>query len=160
MVAISAMACLLAIAACAPAPSPAAPIAPATTAPPSRPQPVVTASASAIVDAGPPPEIIVTYPHAPVPVRVEGGKEYWGVYLATFDKNDDAYDRALAAYEKAKLVVSSGELVCDRGASDAGIHGAWEIVVYFASEADARAFAAEVSPTPVGIAKVTIGCAD
>ncbi len=92
----------------------------------------------------------------------------WGVYLAIARSTTDA---ALAkATQRAAAVgyqAVVGDIACDDGATSAlGLsqYDYWSgAALYFATEQDARAFAASWTATvakPEGVAKVNLGCLD
>jgi hypothetical protein len=96
------------------------------------------------------------------------GDAVWGVYLAVGHSATEAVieqavrDAATVGYQ---AVV--GDIACDAGAMEAlalDQYDYWSgATLYFATEADARAFAAaytRAGHSPVGVAQVSVGCLD
>ncbi|MBN2798825.1 MAG: hypothetical protein JXX28_06715 [Deltaproteobacteria bacterium] len=100
-------------------------------------------------------------------VRPDSGGQYWAVYVAVSDdgtapelRQAEAALRALGLELGATM--ASGQLNCDVG-SAAALHrseDAFAVSVYFATEADARAFAASWGRPAVGVARVSPICLD
>jgi hypothetical protein len=100
-------------------------------------------------------------------VAQKQGESYWGVYLA--QGTDGGSPEMKAAKENLTALglefgntFGEGALSCDEGAADALKLPAETIAMaaYFATEDDAKAFAASLSSTPIGIAKIKAMCRD
>ncbi|MGN6613230.1 MAG: hypothetical protein ACTHLJ_15785 [Angustibacter sp.] len=131
---------------------------PTTVAPSASPTATTTASATASV--------------APRWAKALGepqqGDPVWGVYLAVGHSATDApVEKAVRDASRVGYQAVVGDIACDGGAMDAlGLdqYDYWSgATLYFATEADARGFAAAYTRSvaaPKGVAKVTVGCLD
>ncbi|MCB9612793.1 MAG: hypothetical protein H6722_10120 [Sandaracinus sp.] len=90
------------------------------------------------------------------------GAEVFAVYVVVADPGAAALEEAAAPLREQALHVSVGELGCDEGAAEAlgAAPEAHAVSVTFDTREDADAFAATLSEPPVGIARVTVRCAD
>ncbi len=92
----------------------------------------------------------------------------WGVYLAIGHSATDApVEKAVREASTVGYQAVVGDIACDGGAMEAlGLdqYDYWSgATLYFATEADARGFAAAYTRSvsaPKGVAKVTVGCLD
>jgi hypothetical protein len=100
-------------------------------------------------------------------VAQKQGGTYWAAYLAKGASQDEpamkaAVDAATARGLVFGVTFGFGSLACDEGAA-AALKASGEtkaIAAYFASEADAKAFAATVVPAPLGVVKIKAMCRD
>lgn len=113
-------------------------------------------------------------PGAAPPRRVPPGHGdlLWAVYVAVARVepagaegviDQSLWDAALVRLEANGVHVSGGgELACDEGALEGlrDLHVTWGTAVYFASRADAEAYASMLTPPPVRVLQVRTGCAD
>jgi hypothetical protein len=100
-------------------------------------------------------------------VEQKHGDTVWAVYVVKGATQDEPLVKAaIAGLGKRGLAFGKtlgfGSLGCDVGAADAlGLPGETNAVaVYFAKEADAKAFAGTLKPKPLGIAKIKAMCRD
>jgi hypothetical protein len=92
----------------------------------------------------------------------------WAVYLAVGHSATDApVEKALRDASRVGYQAVVGDIACDGGAMEAlGLdqYDYWSgATLYFATEADARGFAAAYTAkvaAPKGVAWVTVGCLD
>ena len=137
---------------------------------PSSQPPVATSTASSTATAG--ASASATDSVAPRWAKALGepqqGDPVWGVYLAIGHSATDApVEQAVRDASTVGYQAVVGDIACDGGAMDAlGLdqYDYWSgATLYFATEADARGFAAAYTRSvtaPQGIAEVTIGCLD
>ena len=110
-------------------------------------------------DAAPSPEASTT----PLTGRaLRRGGETWGVYFEVSELGDPDVERTAARLEAQGHEPSTLSLQCDRGAAEAlGVpEQRAAVALYFASEQEARAFAATAQPRPDGVARVETLCID
>ena len=96
------------------------------------------------------------------------GDPVWGVYLAVgHSATDTPVEKAVRSASRVGYQAVVGDIACDGGAMEAlGLdqYDYWSgATLYFATEADARGFAAAYTKrvaAPTGVAKVTVGCLD
>lgn len=96
------------------------------------------------------------------------GDAVWGVYLAVANSSSDpGIDAAVRGAASVGYQAVIGDIACDAGAQQAlGLaqYDYWSgATLYFATEGDARAFAAAYTTqvaAPKGVAKVKVGCLD
>ena len=99
-------------------------------------------------------------------VSPDYGQTYWVAYLAVAEQPDapelrEAEAALLALGLELGTQINSGQLACSPGAPE-GLGrspDAMGVGVWFATEADARAFAA-TQPRSVGVTQANLGCAD
>ncbi len=96
------------------------------------------------------------------------GDAAWGVYLAVGHSATDApVEQGIRDAAKVGYQAVVGDIACDGGAMEAlalDQYDYWSgATLYFATEADARGFAAaytEAVKAPIGVARITLGCLD
>jgi hypothetical protein len=96
------------------------------------------------------------------------GDAAWGVYLAVGHSATDApVEQGVRDAAKVGYQAVVGDIACDGGAMEAlalDQYDYWSgATLYFATEADARGFAAAYTKAvkaPVGVAHITLGCLD
>jgi len=122
-------------------------------------------SPSVATSAGAPPPS--SDPTAGKAVAQKHGGDYWAVYTAKGAKQDEpAVKASIDALTKRGLEFGQtfgfGSVECDVGAAAALKAGkeANVLGVYFANEADAKAFAATLAPGALGIVKIKAMCRD
>lgn len=84
------------------------------------------------------------------------------MYFSVSRFGDPAVERTAARLEAQGHAPSTLSLECDRGAAEAlGVpQERAAVALYFASEDEARAFAASADPAPDGVARVETRCID
>ena len=131
--------------------------------PPSKPADPPATSAPKPVAPAPP---VAPKAAAPAPLKSPPqGQLTWAVFVYAGPpgaKVDAAKQLLTDKGLEAGVQFSEGELVCSDGAPEAlKLPGeSIAVSVHFATEADAKAFAATLAAPPVGIAQVKQGCAD
>ncbi|HEX9694887.1 MAG TPA: hypothetical protein VGB64_01075, partial [Actinomycetota bacterium] len=101
--------------------------------------------------------------HSPAPsVEPTHGGTYWAVYLAAGDPDSDAFVTRVEMLESKGLPSHGNEAPCDEGSREAlGLKESDHVIgVYFATEVDARAWAATLDFEPDGIVQVRTRCLD
>lgn len=90
------------------------------------------------------------------------GATLFAVYVVVAEAGAPALEQAAAPLRERSIVVTVGELGCDRGAAEAlGVAPDWHgVSVMFETRERAQAFADTLESPPAGIARVTAGCAD
>lgn len=149
----------------------ATPAAPEDTATPSAPAsapetPSVTPSATPTATASVTPSVAPRW--AKALGEPQQGDPVWGVYLAIgHSATDPVVDTAVRQASRVGYRAVVGDIACDGGAMEAlGLdqYDYWSgATLYFATEADARGFAAAYAravTAPKGVAHVTVGCLD
>jgi hypothetical protein len=144
----------------APTPTPTTATTPSAPAVTASATPSATASASATVDARPRWAKPLGEPQQGDPV--------WAVYLAVGHSATDApVEQAVRDAAKVGYQAVVGDIACDGGAMQAlalDVYDYWSgATLYFATEGDARGFAAAYTGAvhaPVGVAQVSVGCLD
>ena len=105
-------------------------------------------------------------PFAAKAVAQKQGDEVWAVYTAKGTLEDPAVKASIEALKKRGFefgkTFGHGSLGCDQGAAKAlnEPDTTNAVAVYFANEADAKAFAPTVTPPALGIAKIKAMCRD
>jgi hypothetical protein len=101
----------------------------------------------------------------PHPIEaVRQGRRYWGVYVAVGPMKSPKLEAAREQLAAVGVTAGPTSLACDQGAAkelgvvDDGSLGG--VAAYFASKAEADAFAGALDPPPVGVAHVRVFCAD
>ncbi|MCA9577210.1 MAG: hypothetical protein R3B40_06070 [Polyangiales bacterium] len=90
------------------------------------------------------------------------GATLFAVYVAVAEAGAPALEQAAGPLRERSIMVSVGELGCDRGAAEAlGVAPDWHgVAVMFETREAALAFADSLDTPPAGVAQVTAGCAD
>ena len=156
----------MSLAACqaTPAPSPAASSSLGATKPAELPPTPAAALPTALPTA---PSRSAAEAATPRPVAQRQGGQYWAVYTALGDTQEVPAVKASIAELKRRrfefgVTFGFGSLGCDLGAARAlkASDEANAVGVYFATEAEARAFAATVTPPALGVARIKALCRD
>ena len=92
------------------------------------------------------------------------GAAYWGVYVVVAKPNSPKLEAGREQLGSVGVKAVPGSLACDQGAAkelgvvdDGSLFG---VAAYFATKAEAEAFAGALDPAPVGVARIRIFCAD
>ncbi len=135
------------------------PAATTTSAPASTPAPTSTTASA--------PTTATSTAAAPKAVEQKQGEEYWGVYLAAGkDQKAPEMQEATKTLEglglKLGITFGVGALNCDVGAAEAlkMADDTLAVATYFATEADAKAFAATLTKPALATAKIKAMCRD
>ena len=156
--AVITMAFLLLVVGCDGDESPGTDAAPSTGTRPTQPE--TTTTVPAPTSTTPAPATL------PTPIPVEHGREMFGVYLSVERGMAPTAETqaAQAEAERNKWPFSGGDINCDQGAREAlrldPARDYYAIAVYFATRDDAQRFVDLYEPGVVGIAPVTVFCAD
>ena len=92
------------------------------------------------------------------------GTTYWGVYVAVAKPDSPKLEAGKEQLGSVGVKAIPGSLACDEGAAkELGVADSgslFGVAAYFASKAEADAFAGALDPPPVGVAKIRVFCAD
>lgn len=153
----------------APTPTPTMPPPATSTATVSAtPKPSATASATATATAAPTPTVTAAARWPKAVGQPQQRESVWAVYLAVANSSSDpALDKAVRQAASVGYQAITGDVACDDGAMEAlGLDqfDVWSAAsLYFATGADAKAFAAAYTAevtAPQGVARVRLGCLD
>lgn len=151
-----------------PSTQPSSPV-PSTAAPEQTPEQTTSTQAPAATVTPSPTATAAAAPRWAKPLgEPQQGDPVWGVYLAIGHSATDApVEQAVRAASTVGYQAVVGDIACDGGAMEAlGLdqYDYWSgATLYFATEADARGFAAAYTQkvaAPKGVAHVTVGCLD
>jgi len=90
------------------------------------------------------------------------GGQYWGVYVAVAPRKSPKLEAAREQLAAVGVTAVTMSLGCDRGAAE-GLNvvddgSLWGAAAYFASKAEADAFAGALDPPPAGVAHMRFHC--